>query len=95
MLLLRQENFLGHLNTVFLPEGRSHALTLARVTRSRRKRVPGVRAPFDLIFRGPPGDVLAKGWYRLRTENGRLFHLYLEPAYTRSPKRQNYKVRIG
>src|SRR6267142_663514 len=82
---LTAEHFLPHVKRIFRVRGRPHALTLARVEVSR----PGgaalpapLRQPFNLIFSGPPGDVLREGIYTLDVEKGPQFELYVMAIHT-------------
>jgi hypothetical protein len=87
--LLTPEHFLPHVEKVFRVKGGRHALTLAQVEVSGVKG--GERQSFNLIFSGPPGDVLAEGMYMLEVADGPQFELYVMPIYTPEPGRQNYQ----
>lgn len=92
--MLTAEHFLPHVNTVFRVKGGHHALTLARVEQRRMEEweaTEGLREPFNLIFRGPPGDVLREGMYTLECEGGPSFDLYVMPIHTPARDRQNYQ----
>lgn len=92
---LTAEHFLPHVNKTFRVRGGRQVVTLSRVEVSR----PGgaafpapLRQPFNLIFSGPPGNVLREGLYTLEVENGLRFELYVMPVHTPSPDRQDYQA---
>jgi hypothetical protein len=87
--ILTPEHFLPHVEKVFLVKGRRHALTLAQVEVSAVQGAP--RQSFNLIFSGPPGDVLPEGLYTLEVADGPQFELYVIPIHTPLPGRQNYQ----
>lgn len=92
--LLKPEDFLPHVDRIFRVKGSAHALTLVRVEQRRREEWElelGERDPFNLIFRGPPGDVLSEGLYTLEVEEGPSFELYVIPTHTPARDRQNYQ----
>jgi hypothetical protein len=91
--LLTPEDFLPHVEKIFRVKNGRHALTLARVERSgpEPKTKGGPRQPFNLIFSGPPGDVLPEGLYTLEIADGPQFELYVMPIHTPMPGRQNYQ----
>jgi hypothetical protein len=91
---LTPEHFLSHVDKAFRLVGGRHVLTLTNVEIRRleeweRKVVP--YQPFNLIFTGPPGDVLAEGLYTLEVEGGRSFELYVIPIHTPARDRQDYQ----
>jgi len=87
--MLTADHFMPHVEKVFRVKGGHHALTLAQV------EVSGVtgweRKPFNLIFSGPPGDVLAAGMYTLEVADGPQFELYVMPIHTPEKGRQDYQ----
>ncbi len=92
---LTPQHFLPHVQKVFRVEGGRHALTLSTVEQRRledHESEVGLREPFNLIFRGPPGDVLPEGTYRLAVEDGPSFELYVMPIHTPVRDRQNYQA---
>ena len=96
--MLTAENFLPHVNGVFRVKGGSHAVTLVRVEQRRLEDWEvdgGLRQPFNLIFRGPPGDVLREGMYTLEAEDGLSFDLYVMPIHTAVRDRQNYQASFN
>jgi hypothetical protein len=96
MKILTQEHFLPYVGKVFRLEGGGRTFTLARVTLVRRMTFPDApRAPFDVVFRGPPGDVLPKKFYRLYAEDGWSVVLYIEPKHTRVRDRQDYVAKFS
>lgn len=91
---LAPEHFLPHVDKIFRVAGGRHAFTLTAVETRRMeeweaKNVP--RQPFNLIFRGPPNDVLAEGLYTLEVEGGPSFELYVMPIHTPDRSRQDYQ----
>jgi hypothetical protein len=93
--LLTPEHFLPYVGKVFRVKGGRHALSLTKVDVRRleeheAKIVP--RAPFNLIFRGPPGDILVAGLHTLEVEDGPSFELYVMPIHTPTPGRQDYQA---
>jgi hypothetical protein len=89
----KADDFLPYVNKTFASKGVGHALVLTRVEQPRLgDRGEGeFRAPFLLIFRGPPGDVLPEGLYTLDVENGPSFELYVMPIHTPARDRQDYQ----
>jgi hypothetical protein len=95
---LTPQHFLPHVQKVFHVEDGRHALTLTRVEQRRLEDFEtetGFREPFNLIFRGPPEDVLPEGTYRLAVEDGPSFELYVMPIYTPVRDRQNYQASFN
>jgi hypothetical protein len=95
---LTPEHFLPHVNKVFGVRGGRHVLTLSSVEtlQPRAAALPGaVPQPFNLIFSGPPGDVLHEGLYTLDVENGPHFDLYVIPIHTPAPGRQDYQAAFN
>jgi hypothetical protein len=90
---LTPEHFLSHVQKVFRLKSGRHALTLARIELSDFKG--GQRQAFNLIFSGPPGDVLSEGLYTLQVENGPEFELYVIPIHTPIPGRQDYQAAFN
>ena len=86
------QHFLPHVDKAFRVAGGRHALTLSMVD---ARPMPGweaaPRQPFNLIFRGPPDDVLAEGMYTLEVEGGPSFELYVMPIHTPDRTRQDYQ----
>jgi hypothetical protein len=92
---LKAQDFTPHLKKVFHVEGGAHALTLTHVEERRLEEFESemaLREPFNLIFRGPPGNVLPAGLYRLAVEDGPSFELYVMPVHTPMRDRQNYQA---
>jgi hypothetical protein len=87
---LRAEHFQPHEQKIFRVKGGRHALKLAHVEVLAIKG--GQRHAFNLIFTGPPGDVLREGLYVLQVENGPEFELYVMPIHTPSPGQQDYQA---
>jgi Domain of unknown function (DUF6916) len=88
--LLTPEHFLPHVEKVFRIKDGGHALTLMQVEVLDLKGVP--RQAFNLIFSGPPGDVLREGLYTLQVERGPEFELYVMPIHTPVPGKQHYQA---
>ena len=91
---LTSEHFLPHVHKTFRVVDGRHALTLTNIDMRQlleweRKVVP--IQPFNLIFTGPPGDVLAEGMYKLQVEGGPSFDLYVMPIHTPDRSRQDYQ----
>jgi hypothetical protein len=93
--LLTPEDFLSHVDKVFRVKGGRHALTLTKVEQRRLEPWEAEmtrREPFNLLFRGLPGDVLPQGLYTFEVEDGPSFELYLIPIHTPTRDRQNYQA---
>ena len=91
---LTAEHFLPHVTKTFRVVGGRHALTLTHVDmgrREERERTAQAFQPFNLIFSGPPGDVLAEGLYIVEVEGGPSFELYVMPIHTAERSRQDYQ----
>jgi hypothetical protein len=86
---LTSEHFHPHVEKVFRVKGGRHAFILARVEVSSEK--VGPRQSFNLIFSGPPGDVLPEGLYTLEVADGPQFELYVMPIHTPNRSRQDYQ----
>jgi hypothetical protein len=96
--LLTADHFTAHVDKVFRVRGTAHALSLARIDRRRRQDFElgiGERDPFNLIFRGPPDDVLREGLYTLEVEDGPSFELYVIPIHTPARDRQDYQAAFN
>jgi hypothetical protein len=96
--LLTAENFRPHIHKVFRVQGSDHGLTLAAIearalSEAESKIVP--RQPFNLIFAGPPGDILPEGMYTLEVESGPSFELYVMPVHTPVRDRQDYQAAFN
>jgi hypothetical protein len=92
--LLTRESFDPHIGKIFGVPNSRHALTLVRIeTRpiAASEQKMGLRASFNLIFSGPPGDILAEGMHRLALEDGTTFELYVVPVQTPMRGRQDYQ----
>jgi hypothetical protein len=95
---LTPDHFRPHVDKAFRVEGRDHLLTLTRIEMRRQEQwesTLGFRAPFNLIFRGPPGDVLPEGFYRLVAEGAPAFELYVIPIHTPARDRQDYQAAFN
>jgi hypothetical protein len=87
--IMTPQHFMPHVEKAFRVKGGHHAFTLAQVEVSGEKGGP--RQSFNLIFSGPPGDVLPEGLYMLEVADGPQFELYVMPIHTPDPGRQNYQ----
>ena len=96
--LLKAEDFRPHLDKAFHVRAGRHALTLTRIEERKPEDweiAMGLREPFNLIFRGPPADVLPEGLYTLEVESGPAFELYVIPIHTPARDRQNYQAAFN
>ena len=92
--VLTRETFDPHVGKTFRVSNGHHALMLVRIeTRpiEEWERKMGLRAPFNLIFRGPAGDVLTEGMHTLALEDGTSFDLYVSPVHTSVRGQQDYQ----
>ena len=92
--LLKPDDFSPHLNKVFRVRDGRHGLVLTSVEQRRLEpweTEMALREPFNLIFRGPPDDLLPQGLYTLDVEGGPAFELYIIPIHTLARDRQNYQ----
>jgi hypothetical protein len=95
---LSPDDFRPHVGKVLRVKDTHHALTLTRIeTRAREdwEHEIGLREPFNLIFRGPPGDLLREGLYVLEVEDGLSFTLYVIPVHTPARDRQDYQAAFN
>jgi hypothetical protein len=91
---LTAEHFLPHVGKTFRVRDGRHSLTLAQVETDQGRGAAaqaGMRRPFNLIFRGPPRDVLPEGLYTLTVDDGPDFALYVMPIHTPAQDRQDYQ----
>jgi hypothetical protein len=89
---LTADHFLPHVEKLFRVRDGRHVLKLVRVEVPPANIAKGApRPPFNLIFSGPPGDVLREGMYMLDVENGPNFTLYVIPIQTYQRDRQDYQ----
>jgi hypothetical protein len=95
--ILTPEHFLPHVEKIFRVKGGRHALTLVQVDvlgpEPHTKGAP--RQSFNLIFSGPPADVLHEGLHTLEIADGPQFELYVIPIHTPAPGRQNYQAAFN
>jgi len=88
--------FLPHVDKRFRVRGGRHVLTLIQVDLPARAQAEGApRQPFNLIFSGPPGDILLEGLYTLEADDGVSFDLYVMPIHTPRLGRQDYQAAIN
>jgi len=89
---LTPQHFLPYVEKTFRVAGGHHAFILATVdTPPMPGSAAASRQPFNLIFRGPAGDVLVEGIYMLEVEGGPSFELYVMPIHTPDRTRQDYQ----
>jgi hypothetical protein len=94
--LLTPEHFLPHVGKTFRVKDGRHTLSLVRVERrALEEREWAPREPFNLIFHGPPGDLLGAGLYTLDAEDGPSFELYVMPVHTPFAGRQDYQAAFN
>ena len=94
MELLSRDVFDPHVGKVFRVKDGHHALTLTRIDARKLEDWETelrMREPFNLIFRGPPNDLLKEGMYTLEVADGPSFDLYVIPIHTPFPGRQDYQ----
>ncbi len=91
---LTAETFAPHVGRTFQIQGGRHALALNEIERGALEawETSMDRAPFTLLFSGPPGDVLVEGLHAIELEDGTAYHLYLIPIHTPAPGRQDYQA---
>src|ERR1051326_4607189 len=93
---LSADHFLPHVDKLFCVRDGRHALKLVSVEVPPANIAQGApRPPFNLIFSGPPGDVLREGMYTLDVENGPSFTLYVIPIQTFERNRQDYQAAFN
>jgi len=95
---LTPQHFLPHVGKVFRVRDGRHAFSLVRVDQRRLEEWEAAivsRQPFNLIFRGPPGDVLPEGLYTLEVEDGPAFELHVMPVFTPLRDRQDYQAAFN
>lgn len=95
---LTAAHFQPHLDKIFGVQGGRHALVLTTVHTWPHLQAyadAGMRQPFTLVFKGPPGDVLAEGLYILQVESGPAFELYIMPIHTTERSRQDYQAAFN
>jgi len=91
---LTPEMFLPHVDKTFRVKGGRHVLKLYRV--DVPQNTDGFpRQPFNLIFSGPPGDVLREGMYTLEVDGGPSFDLYVMPVHTPALGQQDYQAAFN
>jgi hypothetical protein len=92
---LTPEHFRPHVAKPFRVQGGRHSLTLAEVDArvlSEAEREIFPRQPFNLIFSGPPADVLPEGLHTLEVEGGDTFTIHVMPIHTPARDRQDYQA---
>lgn len=94
-LELTADLFDGHLGQAFHVGEADLTLVLTAVERVAMQAWEAEiapRAPFTLVFRGPPGVVLREGLRTLEVEGGPAYDLYIIPTHTPSTAHQNYQA---
>ena len=93
---ITHETFAAYVNKIFRVRregGDALELELSEVEVSGPGvQIEGMRTPFNLIFRGPPGPILEEGLHRLETDGGTSFDLYVIPILSFDKKNQQYQV---
>ncbi|BCH33361.1 hypothetical protein MesoLjLc_52910 [Mesorhizobium sp. L-8-10] len=95
---LTPEHFLPHVSKPFRVHGWPHPFILEQVDVRQLEgweKDRTARQPFNLIFRGPPGEVMREGLYTLQIEDRSSFDLYLMPVHTVQSDRQNYQAAFN
>jgi hypothetical protein len=91
--ILTADDFAPHIGKSFTLPGQHRALTLVSIDRST---FPGAddlpRAPFTLLFGGPPRDVLPEGLYDVAIPDGPEAAIYISPIQTFDRSRQDYQA---
>jgi hypothetical protein len=95
---LTADAFVPYVGGTFRVRGAAHTIALERI--DRRELEPWeaaalARAPFNLIFRGPPDNLLAAGLYTFDVDDAASFDLYVMPVHTPSPDRQEYQAAFN
>jgi hypothetical protein len=93
-VMLTPDDFRPHVNKTVRVRGGHHAFTLTKVDAPDfGPSTPGARrSPFNLLFTGPPNDLLREGFYTLEVDDGPSFELYVIPIYTPVRDRQDYQA---
>ena len=89
--VLTPDHFRPHIDKLFRVQGGRHELTLTEVDAPEQK-AGGFRQAFNVIFKGPPNDVLHEGLYTLSVDGGPSFELYLMPIHTPARGHQDYQA---
>lgn len=95
---LTPEHFQPHLDKIFRVQDGRHELVLTHVEtwpHNQGRTDAGLRQPFTLIFRGPPGDVLGEGLHILQADDSPTFELYVIPIHTPARDRQDYQAAFN
>jgi hypothetical protein len=87
---LSPADFEPHIGTQFCVVGQRDILDLVAVERHKFARVAGGSA-FTVFFQSPRDRLLPEGLYRITTEGGPGFELYIIPILTRPGDRQDYQ----
>lgn len=97
--LLTIEDFAPHLSKTFRVRDGRHVLELAEIDEHvlvDRDRDLVKRAPFTLLFRGPPGDVLPAGLWTFDVDGAdKPYELYVMPIHTHASDRQDYQAAFN
>ncbi len=89
--VLTADDFTPYISRAFVPRGQHRTLTLVAVDRQiGAGHLP--RAPFTLLFRGPPGDVLPDGIYEVAVDGGPDFTIFISPIQTFAREHQDYQA---
>lgn len=91
---LEPKDFEPHVGRAFRVRDGRHVFTLVKVDVGQAAD-GWPRQLFNLIFHGPPGDVLPEGFYAVDVEDGPAFELYLMPIQTVARDRQDYQAAFN
>jgi hypothetical protein len=90
---LTAEDFTPHIGRGFTPLGQHRTITLASVELSTFAGAGTLpRAPFSLLFSGPPDDVLPEGLYNVAVQDSQAVPIYISPIQTYDRSRQDYQA---
>ena len=94
---LTKDHFTPHVGKLVRIVGTRHALGLDHVEGDGKIPAGWPRAPFIVVFRGPPGrdSLLPEGSYDCDVEGGPTFNLYIMPIHTPALDRQEYQAAFN
>jgi hypothetical protein len=93
--LLTTEDFTPHVGKEFRAPEWPFPLVLRRIDMRRLEEWETEmfrRQPFNLIFSGPPREVIREGFYTIGMADGPSFGLYIMPIQTFQRDRQDYQA---
>lgn len=96
-VMLTADDFRPHVKKTVRVKGGHHAFTLTAVDAQDfgALAADAKRSPFNVLFTGPPNDVLREGLYTLEVDGGPSFELYVIPIYTPARDRQDYQAAFN